>query len=216
MLLAVNRMIEKDWSVSAADSTMGGYLVTDEQSPWYMKIPITPVMDNQLDQIIIQDFLLPLRTKLLSELQGKMEQGRKEDWFEVFLAVFILSTNTELLLRHSRKNAVRYGAKHRYNSIHLAEEYFHGTNILLAHFHYGHKGTTPLILLRDKKAARSIPGLQDHQTEFLYRLQRRIQTESGRLIALRSAHQYEADLFWSHQMFLQDWDPKDRSVVDEL
>jgi hypothetical protein len=110
MLLSVNRMIELDWTV-CPPGTIGLHTVDDEESPWNGKAPITPVMDTQLDQIVITDFLMPLRQKILPELQAKMEAGQKQDWFEIFLVVFILSTNTEWLLRHSRKNAKRYGAK---------------------------------------------------------------------------------------------------------
>jgi hypothetical protein len=110
MLLSVNRIIEWDWTV-CTPGLSGLSSVDDEESPWNGKAPITPVMDTQLDQIVIKDFLIPLRRKILPELQAKMETGHKEDWFEIFLVVFILSTNTEWLLRHSRKNAKRYGAK---------------------------------------------------------------------------------------------------------
>jgi hypothetical protein len=117
MLLAVNRMIERDWTICTPEA-IGLSTVDDEESPWHGKVPITPVMDTQLDQIVIRDVLTPLRQRLLSELQAKMETGQKEDWFEVFLVVFILSTNTEWLLRHSRNNAKRYGAKVRFINLH--------------------------------------------------------------------------------------------------
>lgn len=79
------------------------------------------MMDKQLDQLIIQDFLVPLWDKVLSELQEKFN-AVKDNLFEIFLATFILATNTQLLLQHSRRNAIRYRAKSRYNSLELAEE----------------------------------------------------------------------------------------------
>jgi hypothetical protein len=112
MLLAVNRMIERSWSVCTEDGRrIGLSVVEDPESPWYRAIPTTPVMGTQLDQVFIHKFLIPLREKLLSELQRRMKAAHKRDWFETFLVTFILCTNTELLLRHSRKNAKRYGAK---------------------------------------------------------------------------------------------------------
>jgi hypothetical protein len=110
MLLAINRVIEWDWTICTPEA-IGLIVVNDAESPWHGKTPITPVMDTQLDQVVIKDSLLPLRQKLLSELQSKLKKDQKDDWFEIFLVVFILSTNTEWLLRHSRKNAKRYGAK---------------------------------------------------------------------------------------------------------
>lgn len=134
-LLAVNRMIEYDWRINGSE-TLGHSPNFEPGCPWFGKVPVTPMMDTQLDQIIINDFLNPLRRKVLEELQQKMYSAAKESFYEIFLAVFILATNTQLLLRHSRNNAARYRAKSRYNSLSLAKEYVHGHNILLAHFHF--------------------------------------------------------------------------------
>jgi hypothetical protein len=216
-LLAVIRMIEKDWTiVDSSAEAIGEQPVSDEESPWYKKVPIIPVMDTQLDQVVIRSFLTPLREKVMNMLQEKMEQGRKEDWYDIFLTVFILTTNTELLLRHSRKNAIRYGAKHRYNSIHLAQDYFHSTNILLAHFHHLHNGSSPLHLGTDGKEPESIEGLLDHQVTFLRTLRQEMHARSRQLQDMRRKHRYEDELFWSHQMFFPDWIPEDRNIVDDV
>lgn len=86
-------------------------VVDDLENPWFEKIPVTPIMDLQLDQIVIQSFLKPLRDSLLQELQVKIYEARKENWFEIFLTVSILLTNAERLLQHSRNNAKRYGVQ---------------------------------------------------------------------------------------------------------
>lgn len=168
-LLAVNRMIELDWVISGTE-TMGQSPVSDPDSPWHGKVPITPVMDTQLDQIVIQEFLNPLRTELLRHLQKKMYSKEKGNWFEIFLVTFILCLNTEWLLRHSRMNAKRYGARQRYNSMKLAEEYFHGTQILLAHFHHL-CGNAPLLRSWQANSADQVGALQSHQVKLLQRIQ---------------------------------------------
>lgn len=213
MLLAINRMIEWDWSI-CTPGALSLPIVDDEESPWCGKAPITPVMDTQLDQIVIKDVLLPLRRKLLPELQAKMQAGQKEEWFEIFLVVFILSTNTEWLLRHSRKNAKRYGAKGRYNSMKLGEEYFHGANIILAHFHYLCCGTSPLLLDPAEDGLRRVAGLHDHHAEFLDKLQHMIRSEKQRVMGLRRGRCYEEELYWSHQLFFKNWTPEERTIAD--
>ena len=124
-------------------------VVDDPENPWFEKIPVTPIMDLQLDQIVIQSFLKPLRDPLLQELQVKIYEARKENWFEIFLTISILLTNAERLLQHSRNNAKRYGVQvrlcyhvftpgltlipqRRYNSLDLAYSYFHACKILIA------------------------------------------------------------------------------------
>lgn len=105
----MNRMIERDWQFTEAD-TYGIQRVVDASNPWRGKVPITPMMDTQLDQIVIQDFLIRRRDKLIADLQAKLDAARRNDFFEVFLVMFILATNLEWLLRHCKKSAERYGA----------------------------------------------------------------------------------------------------------
>ena len=175
-LLAVNRMIELDWTICNSEA-LGQLPISDIESPWHGKVPVTPVMDTQLDQIIIQLFLIPLRLDLLQILQTRLYSGRKEDWFETFLVVFILCTNTEWLLRHSQKNARRYGARNRYNSMRLAEEYFHGTRILLAHFQHL-CSLKPLRLKSKVKANSSEYSLRSHEVDFLQKFNKLVEEKS--------------------------------------
>jgi len=172
-------------------------------------------VDTQLDQIIIQQFLQPQREKLLSELQAKMKSGKKGEWFEICLVVFILGTNNEWLLRHSRKNAKRFGAAKRYNSINLATEYFHASNILLVHFHHMVNGVSPLQVILKSNGARGKEGLAEHQIKFLQKLRREINDRREQLEYLRKTHSYEEGLFWSSQMFVEEWIPVDRQIQEE-
>ena len=175
-LLAVNRMIELDWTICNGE-TLGQLSISDIESPWHGKVPVTPVMDTQLDQIIIQLFLIPLRQELLQTLQTRLYSRQKEEWFETFLVVFILCTNTEWLLRHSRKNARRYGARQRYNSMKLAEEYFHGTRILLAHFQYL-CNLKPLLLDSKVKMKSLVYSRRSREVDFLQKFNKLVNEKS--------------------------------------
>lgn len=107
-LWSASRIIEKTWRICGEDK-LGLEVSMDLANPWNGIIPVTPMMDTQLDQIVIQDVLMPLRSGLLQELQKKIHGRRREDWFEIFLTVFILLSNTEFILAHSRRFARRYG-----------------------------------------------------------------------------------------------------------
>ncbi|KIW04734.1 uncharacterized protein PV09_04465 [Verruconis gallopava] len=207
-LLALGRMIELDW-VFTCSNIPGVDVVADPHSPWFAKRPITPVIDTQLDQIIIQNFLAPLRAGLLNDLYVKMKYGKRQDWFEIFLVTFILQINVALLLKHSRKNAIQCGASHRYNSLALAEEYFHGSNILLAHFLHGGNGIAQILQLK----ATSV-GISTGQEAFLRRLAESLHSQKTALWKLRESKHYEADLYWTHQMFLADWTPEDKTIAE--
>lgn len=101
-------MIEKTWRICGEDK-LGLEASTDPANPWNGIIPVTPIMDTQLDQIVIRDFLVPLRVFLLQELQEKIRGYKRENWFSIFLTIFILLSNTESILAHSRRFSRRYG-----------------------------------------------------------------------------------------------------------
>ena len=62
-------------------------------------------MDTILDQVIIRYYLEPKGNKvLLSELKNKFYQKAPHNVSEIILTGFILSTNLQLLLKHSRGN----------------------------------------------------------------------------------------------------------------
>lgn len=76
-----------------------------EKTPYAGKIPISPVMDSQFDQIVIQCILNPLRTQVLKGLEAKVNRTKREDWFETYLLVFLLLNNIELSTAHDHKFA---------------------------------------------------------------------------------------------------------------
>lgn len=65
-------------------------------------------MDTQLDEIVIRHQLIPLKDKFLIELQEKIYQNKKENWLEIYLAIFIMNCNVEWIL----KDVVTYTARH--------------------------------------------------------------------------------------------------------
>lgn len=80
----------------------------EKGSPYYGKIPVTPIMDFQIDNITIHQLLIPLRKKLLQELQRKVLNNKPEDFLEIYLTIFILLHNMELTIKHDRWFATRY------------------------------------------------------------------------------------------------------------
>lgn len=80
----------------------------DRGSPYYRKVPVTPVMDFQIDNITIHKILLPLRKEILQELQRKVLANRRKDFLEIFLTIYILLNNIELTISHDRNFAQRY------------------------------------------------------------------------------------------------------------
>jgi hypothetical protein len=83
----------------------------DPGSPYHNKVPVTPVMDFQIDSITIHKILLPLRKQVLQELQKKVLENRSKDFMEIFLTMYILLHNIELTIAHDRCFAQRWNVK---------------------------------------------------------------------------------------------------------
>lgn len=68
-------------------------------------------MDQQLDQVVIRQVLVPRRDWLLNKLKTMVyaEDGRKANTFELYLTFFILINNAEMQIAAEREFAQRYG-----------------------------------------------------------------------------------------------------------
>lgn len=178
-LCAASRIIERDWRICRGPADLGIPLVSDDETnPFFNSMPITPMMDAQLDQIVIHSFLLPTRDTLLASLQAKMTSPTKSSsFFEIFLTVSVLLSHAEWLLAHSHQNARRVGAKTRYNYIPRAEAYFHACNTFIAYWHYMCQGTCPAEMKWMNEGARNWAGLDQEQAQFLEGLKMRINAD---------------------------------------
>lgn len=69
------------------------------------------MMDQQMDEIVIREFLVPQTSAFLKQLSERMldENERRESWFDIFLSVFIILNNTEMKIAAEREFAQRYG-----------------------------------------------------------------------------------------------------------
>jgi len=207
-LCAASRIIERDWRICGAPQELAIPFVADNpKNPFYQTYPITTMMDAQLDQIVIRKFLFPLRERLLSQLDAAMTSSPdRNSWFEIFLTLAILLSHSEWLLDHSRRNAIRMGAKSRYNYIPRAEAYFHACRIMLAHWHHLCGSTAPLSI--------GLAKLQGEEKEFVGSLKSLIERKEASLRELREKNMYEAELHWCHQLFFPGWKAGKLSIED--
>jgi hypothetical protein len=97
-------MIEIPWQMCGTD-TLGVSPVRDATSPHHGKIPIPPIMDTQLDQIVIRLILNPLRAKVVQKFEKLITPAKPENWWEVYLSAFIMLNHIERLAMHSVAHA---------------------------------------------------------------------------------------------------------------
>lgn len=86
-------------------------LSDDPESPYSDCIPVPPIMDTQLDQVIIRTLLIPLKKSIQRRLEAMMSKNNRSDWFCTFLCCFVLLHNYELATMHDRHFAIRHNYK---------------------------------------------------------------------------------------------------------
>ncbi|KAK0636571.1 hypothetical protein B0T17DRAFT_482151 [Bombardia bombarda] len=204
-LWAICRMIEIPWE-RCGDDTLGVSQVKDPTNPHHGKFPIPPIMDTQLDQVVIQYILAPLREKLIEKLEASIAPPKPETWFETYLAVFILLNHIEQLAHHSASHAKLHTLPTMYSNVPFLEGVFHTAKTVLSRFHFVCNGSAPFRLDWTSKAATSMARLEPKQVEFMRRSQEIIQETENDVLSLRTSHQYGRCLYWCHQLFFDNWD----------
>jgi hypothetical protein len=106
------RFIESYWRVISGGHDIGMMEPTYEPGhPYHDFVPVTPIMDSQLDDLVIRDLIAPLTKQYLKLLQQKINEKRKENWLEIYLAIFIMMSNIGWILKDMTHHSSWKGLK---------------------------------------------------------------------------------------------------------
>ncbi|KAK4169918.1 hypothetical protein QBC43DRAFT_306835 [Cladorrhinum sp. PSN259] len=213
-LWAISRMIEIPWQMCGQD-TLGVERITNPENPHYNKIPIPPIMDTQLDQIVIKHILKPLRQRVIDKFQALVAPAKPEAWFEIYLATFVMLNHIERLAKHSVFHARTHSMPTKYSNVKFLEATFHTAKVILSRFHFVCNGSVPLKC--DWKSAKTIEmaRLDGDQVEFMKKTQVMIRQRENDVRALRGSRKFESSLYWCHQLFFEDWDKSANNSIEE-
>lgn len=211
MFWSATRMIERFWLICGPD--MLGMVPMKEnigpcrRNQFVDSVPVTPVMDTQLDELAVTDVLIPLKAKLLRLLKLKVLAKKKEHWYEIYLASFIILHNAERVLDHVTDFARRFGVSPEPKSNQessLSHAYYHACKTVLAYFHFACGGATPLSL-EWGRSTQDTSGMTEHQIAYLRDVKAEMLHQDAQLNALKDMPMYETELYWCHQMLFPDW-----------
>ncbi|KAJ3543970.1 hypothetical protein NM208_g3295 [Fusarium decemcellulare] len=188
---------------------------TDPKRPWYGFVPVTPLMDVQLDQIVIQQMLNPLRMKLLAKSNATIRANKPKEWFGCYLTLFILLNHVEVASVHGHNMAKAWGSNQHYSDMILAEGWFHAAKILLSRFHFITNGSEPFWLNWNAKV-KQCHQIDEQQRTFIRQTQELMQGQDAQFKDLRTKNRYEHDLYWTHQLFEREWKPGAPHIVEEV
>ncbi|KAK3294535.1 uncharacterized protein B0H64DRAFT_400950 [Chaetomium fimeti] len=214
-LWAISRMIEIPWEMCGPD-TLGVSPVRDATSPHKGRIPIPPIMDTHLDQIVIKSILTPLRERLVEKFERLITPVKREAWWEIYLSAFILLNHIERLARHSVAHAKTHTMPGKYSNIQFLEAAFHTAKSILARFHFLCNGSVPLKMDWTSPSLAAMAKLEPKQVEFMQTTQAMIMARESDVLSLRKTHKYEKTLYWAGQLFTENFDTSPVHVVEEL
>lgn len=195
-LWVAGRFIEKPWDIVGAE-TLG--MVPDDVpgSPYLGKVPVTPIMDFTIDNITIHRLLKKALALIRKRLKDKTLPRKKEDWFEIYLTIFILLNHVELTMAHDMAFARRhnFAPDKRWSNEPLIDMITHGASTLLTIFQY-EKGYYPLCASPAELA--SLHGLSVSQRDHLVEVQ-------GLFAKISSDPEPGDELYWTSQMRRSGW-----------
>jgi len=191
------RFIEEPWSIIGSE-TLGMALEPNPNCPYHERIPVPPIVDLQIDLIVINVLLQPEMKKILEMLKKKLKKDPWTDWFEIYLANFILLHNVELTMAHDAWFVKRNNLKTKYSNKSLVNTITQGATTLLTCFHYAHQGYAPF---SNSELENTQPWTEE-QKGFLREIRPMLQR-----MRWDHAHDPAKELFWTSQLHKPDWRP---------
>lgn len=95
----------------AGGAGIGIETVQEPGHPFDGFTPVTPVMDAQIDDLVINHYLIPRAQQLLQRLQSRMDERKKENWLEIYLALFIVMHHIGLHVKDMKTTATWKGLR---------------------------------------------------------------------------------------------------------
>ncbi|KAF2746992.1 hypothetical protein M011DRAFT_403650 [Sporormia fimetaria CBS 119925] len=197
-LWSATRLTERTWRICNSH-VLGLEPSTEPDNPWCGIVPVTPIMDTQLDELAIRTLLLPLSERVLKGLKAKIEENRKADWYEIYLTVFILLSDIEYIL----SDVVEYAARHGLQVLSLSAGYMHACKTLLAYFHFVCQGSKPFQTGWSSPGASN--GFTSAELAYIHDLQEELTRQEQTLRDLQYKPMYGKELYWCFQALSASW-----------
>lgn len=81
--------------------------VDDESSPCHGTYPVAPVIYAQEETVLLTKIQRPLQRQVIAELDALMKANKKENWFTIYLTLFILLHSCSLTSRRDAEFAAQ-------------------------------------------------------------------------------------------------------------
>ncbi|KAK2803707.1 hypothetical protein FQN50_006925 [Emmonsiellopsis sp. PD_5] len=185
----------------------------DRSYPLFGKVPLPPVLIQQLDMILTLGVLNPLRKKVLEGFQKLVLTNKPRSWLTVYLVTFMLLHSVAVITAENYKNARQHGLRRRYSIPTMISELHHGANVFLGHYHYATAPCNPFSLDWKKRHTTPFAHLTPDEIHFLIETKNMVKGREDIFKTTKDITLYEDDMYFVAQMFEDNWTPRD-TVID--
>lgn len=91
--------------------TLGGTLITEPESKYYGRVPMPKIMTAQFECIEYTNFLRPWSKAVLKQLNDLVLAKKREYWFTIYLALFVLLHSCSMVTRRDAETARKWGMR---------------------------------------------------------------------------------------------------------
>ncbi|KAM7208941.1 hypothetical protein V8F20_000819 [Naviculisporaceae sp. PSN 640] len=193
---AMRHLVGSSWICDGGASEIGQGAVASERT-------LTPAHITAQFEVNLLHALTPLRTNVLQQLETMLGRNKSEDWYTVYLAVFILLHEVSVATKDQKDGDNAKPSHARYSSPEFVQNLHEGANTLILHWHYWRRKANPLEIPDHHNS--SLKDLTDAEFEFVKRSYETMQVIPSGTERLPVEDTWEHELFWISQMFEYEW-----------
>ncbi|KAF3046468.1 hypothetical protein E8E12_009812 [Didymella heteroderae] len=210
-LWVASRFIESPWRIVHGAYQMGAEVTYEQNHRYHDFVPVTPIMDTQLDEIVIRDLLVPITTRFLKKLKAKIDERKPEDWLEIHFAVFIMMSNVGWITKDMVAQTTEKGLKPGNRHGTLTCGYIHACKTILSHYHYVCAGPIPFVTFKyhdegDVNTKNWTPDQRAYVQSLRREYARQTPERRKKIRDWAKLVMYEDDGYWCYQMLDLEWE----------
>ncbi|KAK0736477.1 hypothetical protein B0T21DRAFT_288897 [Apiosordaria backusii] len=187
----------------------------DRSFPLFEKIPLPPVMIQQLDMVLTLGILQPLRKQVLEDFQKLVLANNPRSWMTIYLITFMSLHSCAKVTDENYNNARKHGLIRRYAIPNFIEERHHSANVFLSHYHYRTESFNPFKQDWKRRHATPFAHMSVDEIQFLERTKALMKERESIIKTNNEFDIYEHELYFISQIFEENWQPRD-TVIDRM
>ncbi|KAJ4403427.1 hypothetical protein N0V85_005095 [Neurospora sp. IMI 360204] len=192
--------------------TLGGTPITEPESKYYGRVPMPKIMTAQFECIEYTNFLRPWSKAVLKQLNDLVLAKKREYWFTIYLALFVLLHSCSMVTRRDAETARKWGMRTEYANPESIKAHHAGAQTMLAHFHFINKGVLPFHIPHDEAGRQELSkaaSLSDEQLDFVWRTGDMIRDPRrvARMKHVRERFDVGDDFYWVSMLYDREWKP---------